>query len=171
MNKALSQIAVNCAECGGFLVLRVIGLIMFVVSLGTSVSATESHTEQRIQHIRNGISPAVLVQGEVTQLTALSSRMEALRVPGVSIAVIHNGKLEWARGFGSMRIDGPRVDPETLFQAASISKPVTALAVMSLAQSGQVDLDADVNQYLKTWKLPGNEFTQQAKVTISPDGN
>jgi len=166
LNRAFSQIAANCIERGGLPVLYVIGLVMFVASLGTSVSATQSHTEQRIQRIRSGISPAVLVQGEVAQLTALSSRMEALRVPGVSIAVIHDGKLEWARGFGSTRVDGPPVAPETLFQAASISKPVTALAVMSLEQSGQVDLDADVNQYLKTWKLPSNEFTQRAKVTL-----
>jgi CubicO group peptidase (beta-lactamase class C family) len=72
----------------------------------------------------------------------------------VSIAVIHGGKLEWARGFGVTKIGGPPVTPETLFQAASISKPVTTLAVLSLVQSGKLDLDTDVNQYLKTWKVP-----------------
>ena len=92
--------------------------------------------------------------------------MAALHVPGVSIAVIHDGKIEWARGFGVTRIGGPAVTPDTLLQAASISKPVTAMAVLRLAESGRPNLDADVNQYLKTWKVPTNSFTEKTKVTL-----
>jgi CubicO group peptidase (beta-lactamase class C family) len=92
--------------------------------------------------------------------------MAALHVPGVSIAVIHNGKVEWARGFGVTSVGGAPVTPETLFQAASISKPVAAMAVLRLVQSGKLSLDTDVNDYLKTWKLPANGFTGRAKVTI-----
>ena len=71
-----------------------------------------------------------------------------------------------ARGFGVTRVGGPAVSPDTLFQAASISKPVTAMAVLHLAESGKLDLDADVNQYLKTWKVPANKFTEKTKVTL-----
>jgi CubicO group peptidase (beta-lactamase class C family) len=92
--------------------------------------------------------------------------MAALHVPGVSIAVIHAGQTEWARGFGVTKFGGPAVTPETLFQAASISKPVTALAVLHLVQSGKLDLDTDVNRHLKTWKVPDNEFTAKTKVTL-----
>jgi CubicO group peptidase (beta-lactamase class C family) len=96
----------------------------------------------------------------------LADRMAALHVPGVSIAVIHDGKIEWARGFGVTRVGGPPVTPDTLFQAASISKPVAAMAVLRLVQSGKLSLDTDVNQYLKTWKLPANSFTERTKVTL-----
>jgi CubicO group peptidase (beta-lactamase class C family) len=80
--------------------------------------------------------------------------------------VIHDGKIQWARGFGVTRVGGPAVTPDTLFQAASISKPVTAMAVLHLAESGKLGLDADVNQYLKTWKVPANIFTEKTKVTL-----
>ena len=96
----------------------------------------------------------------------LASRMETLHVPGVSIAVIHDGKLEWAAGFGVTRLGGPAVTPDTLFQAASISKPVSAFALMRLVQEGKLRLDADVNDHLKSWKMPQNEFTRQAPVTL-----
>ena len=58
------------------------------------------------------------------------------------------------------------VTPETLFQAASISKPVSALAALHLVQSGKLDLNTDVNTYLRSWKLPANEFTDKTKVTL-----
>jgi CubicO group peptidase (beta-lactamase class C family) len=126
-----------------------------------------SALEQRIRHIQEGIiqSP-VLFKGEPASTASLADRMAALHVPGVSIAVIHDGKLEWARGFGVTAIGGSPVTPDTLFQAASISKPVAALAVLRLVQSGKLSLDADVNQYLKTWKVPANNFTEQTKVTL-----
>jgi len=122
--------------------------------------------EQKIQHIQDGLLPPVLVEGEPEQTTRLSDRMAQLNVPGVGVAVIHNGKIDWARGFGVTKIGGPPVTPDTLFQAASISKSVTAMAVLSLADAGKLDLDADVNQYLKSWKLPTNSFMENSKVTL-----
>ena len=125
-----------------------------------------SALEQRIQRIQDGLLPAVLIKGEPVQSSKLADRMAALHVPGVSIAVIHDGAIEWARGFGVMKLGGSPVTPETLFQAASISKPVAALAALRLVQSGKLDLDADVNRYLQSWKVPDNEFTAKNKVTL-----
>ena len=133
---------------------------------GALAAQTPSAQEQRIQRIQNGLLPAILVKGEPAPAAKLADRMSALHVPGVSIAVIHDGKIEWARGFGVTKIGGPPVTPYTLFQAASISKPVAALAVLRLVQAGKLDLDTDVNEYLKTWKLPANSFTEQSKVTL-----
>jgi CubicO group peptidase (beta-lactamase class C family) len=110
--------------------------------------------------------PATITQGEKPATTKLADRMAALHVPGVSIAVIHDGKVEWAKGYGVASVGGAPVTPETLFQAASISKPVTAMAVMHLVQTGKLNLDTDVNQYLKSWKVPTNDFTQKTKVTL-----
>lgn len=136
------------------------------IILGTLAAQTPPTLEQRIRRIVDEIPPSVIVKGEPASTTKLADRMAALHVPGVSIAFIHDGKVEWARGFGVTRIGGPPVTPDTLFQAASISKPVAAMAVLHLAQTGKLDLDTDVNQYLKTWKLPQNGFTERAKVTV-----
>jgi CubicO group peptidase (beta-lactamase class C family) len=137
-----------------------------ILSAGLLNAQNDAETERHVQRIRNGLVPQVIVKGEPLAAPSLSDRMAALHVPGVSIAVIHGGKIEWARGFGVIRIGGSPVTPETLFQAASISKPVTAVAVLRLVQSGKLDLDADVNRYLKTWKVPENSFTGKTKVTL-----
>ncbi len=123
-------------------------------------------TQDHIQRIQNQLLPPVLVKGEPLPSNKLSDRMANLHVPGVSVAVIHAGKLEWARGFGVTRIGGPAVAPATVFQAASISKPVTTLAVLQLVHSGKLNLDTDINQYLTSWKLPENKLTQQSTVTL-----
>jgi CubicO group peptidase (beta-lactamase class C family) len=140
--------------------------ITSTISLGVTIAQVPVEPEQRIRHIQDAILPAVFTKGEPPATTKLADRMAALNVPGVSIAVVHDGKIEWARGFGVTRVGGPGVTPDTLFQAASISKPVTAMAVLRLAESGKLDLDADVNQYLKSWKVPENTFTQKTKVTL-----
>jgi CubicO group peptidase (beta-lactamase class C family) len=123
------------------------------------------NVERRIERIQQ-LVPPVLVQGEVPVSTKLSDRMAELHVPAVSIAVIHDGAVQWARSFGVTRIGGPAVTTRTLFQAASISKPVTALAVLRLVQAGKLDLDTDVNRYLKGWKIPADTFTQGHPVTL-----
>ena len=147
------------------LVLRA-SAILFTISLGVLSAQPSVEIEQRIRHIQDALLPPVLTKGEAPAATKLADRMAALRVPGVSIAVIHDGKIEWARGFGVTRVGGPAITPETLFQAASISKPVTAMAVLHLAESGKLNLDTDVNQYLKTWKVPANTFTERTNVTL-----
>ncbi len=143
-----------------------VGVIFSTVSLGVLTAQSPVEIEQRIQHIQNAILPPVLTKGEPPAATKLVDRMAAVHVPGVSITVIRDGKIEWARGFGVTRAGGPAVTPDTLFQAASISKPVTAMAVLHLVESGKLNLDTDVNQYLKTWKVPANTFTEKTKVTL-----
>ena len=146
--------------------LCIAGAIFSTIGPGLLTAQPSVEIEQRIQHIQDAILPPVLIKGEPPSTTKLADRMKALRVPGVSVAVIHDGKIEWARGFGVTQLGGPAVTPETLFQAASISKPVTSLAVLHLAESGKLDLDTDVNQYLKTWKVPADTLTEHTKVTL-----
>jgi CubicO group peptidase (beta-lactamase class C family) len=110
--------------------------------------------------------PPVVVKGEAPKRTKLGQRMTQLQIPGLSVALIHDGKLAWAKGFGVAKKDGPPVTPDTLFQAASISKPLVAMAALHMVQTGALDLDTDVNKYLKTWKLPQNSFTKKTKVTL-----
>jgi CubicO group peptidase (beta-lactamase class C family) len=138
----------------------------FPICLAIPFLSAQSTTDQHIAHIENALLPPVLVKGEPVKTQKLTDAMAEVHVPGVSVAFIHDGKIAWARGFGVMSIAGPPVTPETLFQAASISKPLTALAVLHFVEAGKLDLDTDVNQYLKSWKLPQNQFTAQAKITI-----
>jgi CubicO group peptidase (beta-lactamase class C family) len=143
---------------------RVFGVALLVFLLGSP--SAQSRAEQQSLRLQGTLVPPVLVAGEPVVRTKLLDRMAALRVPAVSIAVIHGGKIEWAEAFGVVRLGGPPATPDTLFQAASISKTVTALAIMRLTQDGKLDLDRNVNQYLKTWKVPENEFTRAGGVTL-----
>jgi CubicO group peptidase (beta-lactamase class C family) len=93
-------------------------------------------------------------------------RMAHYHVPGLSLAYLHNATLEWTQGFGVARVGGEPVTPETLFQASSISMPVTAVALLRLVEQRKLNLDIDVSQYLRSWKLPTNKFTEQKKVTL-----
>jgi len=92
--------------------------------------------------------------------------MTELHVPGVSVAVVHNGKIEWARGYGVQELGGKPVTEETRFQAGSISKPVAAMAALHLVQEGRLSLDADVNTELTSWKVPASAAAPGATVTL-----
>lgn len=97
---------------------------------------------------------------------SLEELMVRFGVPGVSIAVIQDFEIHWAKGYGIADVEtGATVNPETLFQAASISKPVNAMAFLSAAQAGKLSMDADINTLLKSWKLPESPFTQAQPVT------
>ncbi|QOZ27002.1 serine hydrolase [Bradyrhizobium sp. CCBAU 51753] len=124
----------------------------------------DAEVMQRIERIAHGLRTAVIVDGDAPM--NLSDRMNALHVPGVSIAVMHGAAVEWARGFGTTAIGGPPVGAETLFQAASISKPVTAVAALALVPAGKLNLDADVNLALKSWKIPESPLSTESKVTL-----
>lgn len=132
---------------------------------GAALAADPAATADHIAQVQS-LVPPVLVNGETPKLSPLAVRMARLEVPGVSIAVIHEGRIEWARGFGVTRADGPPVTADTLFQAASISKPVFAMAILHQVDAGKLDLDKNVNDYLKGWKLPENEFTRRKPVTL-----
>ena len=97
---------------------------------------------------------------------AIEEVMERFGVPGMSVAVIRNFEVHWARGYGIADVEtGTPVDDETLFQAASISKPVTAMAALVAVQEGRFSLDDDINAILTSWRLPGNGFTETRPVT------
>lgn len=97
---------------------------------------------------------------------AIEELMALRQVPGVSVAVVRDFEIHWAKGYGVADVaSGRPVDAATRFQAASISKPVTAMAALLLAQEGRLSLDADVNLLLKSWKVPESEHTRSQPVT------
>jgi CubicO group peptidase (beta-lactamase class C family) len=121
----------------------------------------------RIERVGACLLTKVVEKDDPHACQMLLDRMTADHVPGVSIAVIHNGAIEWAQGFGVVRLGGAPVTAETLFQAGSISKPVTAMAALRLVQVGKLSLDADVNQALLSWKIPPSAAAPGAVVTLS----
>lgn len=112
------------------------------------------------------------LQGRVVAGTPIpDSAMNALikkhRVPGVSVAVVRGGKIDWARGYGALEQGRPeRVDSLTLFQAASISKPVAAALALRLVERGDLALDEDVNGRLRSWKIPASPASKGKAITL-----
>ena len=123
--------------------------------------------DQRIRRIETGLMPASIAKGEPAPKWTMVERMAHYNVVGVSVAVIDNYAIHWAKGYGlpAKNANHP-VTTETLFQAGSISKPVAAAAALRLVETGNLSLDEDVNQKLKSWHVPDNEFTREQKVTL-----
>ena len=98
--------------------------------------------------------------------STVAELMEEFGVPGVSVAVIQDFKIHWAKAYGVADVEtGQLVDIETMFQAASISKPVAAIGVLRAVQDGLFSLDDDINDILDSWTLDGREFTRNRPVT------
>jgi CubicO group peptidase (beta-lactamase class C family) len=121
--------------------------------------------DDRIAQVENGLRPPVLIEGDKTW--TLADRMRFYHVEGVSIAVIRDSKIEWAKGYGLADVEAKQsVTASTLFQAGSISKPVAAMGALALVEDGKLALDGDINRFLKGWKVPGNAHTAKAPVTL-----
>lgn len=130
---------------------------------GTARYSTE--VEERIIRVENSLA-GWLKTGE-NDTWSLDQRMEKYNVNGVSIAVIHDYKIEWARGYGYADVsEKRRVTEKTLFQAASISKSLNSVGVLRLVQDGRLDLDTDINKYLVTWKFPYDGKTGKNYITL-----
>jgi len=121
--------------------------------------------EGRIERVERGLRAN---QGDPPwKRMALADRMAHYNVAGVSIAVVDNFEIEWAKGYGVLVAGGDEpVTPETRFQAASIGKTVVAVTAMRVVEEGLLDLDRDVNERLVSWRVPENEFTAQEMVTL-----
>ncbi|MGD0648777.1 MAG: serine hydrolase [Acidobacteriaceae bacterium] len=137
-----------------------------IPALVAQTDVPSAETQRHIERVEAGLVAPVIVKGDAHAAHTLQDRMAALHIPGVSIALIHHGQIEWAQGFGVMKVGGPAVTAETLFQAGSISKPVAAMAALKLVQEGKLSLDTDVNMELKSWKLPYGPEAKGKVVTL-----
>lgn len=121
----------------------------------------------RVTRIENGLLPSAILAGSTPQIWTMSARMAHYKVPGVSIAVIDHGAVAWARGYGLARAGtSAPVTADTLFQAASISKSLTAAAALLLVDEGRLALDANVNDRLASWKIRVSPVAQGEFVTL-----
>jgi CubicO group peptidase (beta-lactamase class C family) len=138
-----------------------------ITPLASEESTNGTDVDAKVAKIVNGLLPAAVIEGQPVPRMTLAERMKYYNTPEVSIAFFKNGRVDWVRGYGlaDKTINKP-VTPDTLFQAASISKSVTAFAALHLVQQGKLSLDEDVNLKLVSWKVPDNEFTKTEKVTL-----
>lgn len=141
--------------------------ILFVIILFYSC-AEESKTVTTvdlIKKVESGLTTPVYIAGDSTW--PIEERMKHYGIPGVSIAVIHNGEIAWTKGYGVVDKESKvLVSEQTLFQASLLSMPVTAYGTLRMVEQHTVSLDENINSYLKSWKLPDNEFTKEKKATI-----
>jgi len=133
-----------------------------------SIQDLEISLEERIARVENSL---VLMDANGNpqwgEMATLVERMGDYQTPGVSIAVIDDYKLDWAKGYGVLEVG--KADPvtaQTLFHAGSVAKSLSAAATLILVEQGLLDLDEDVNNGLVSWKVPENEYTQVEKVTL-----
>jgi CubicO group peptidase (beta-lactamase class C family) len=126
---------------------------MFCLACISALRAQPNHPSALMQEL--DIAPP----GQSSQSVSLDQAMRALNIPSVGISLIDNGKIAWTTVVGDQAAG-------TLFQAASVSKFVTAIAVMRLVQAGRLDLDLGVNAYLTSWRLPETSRAENGKVTL-----
>src|SRR4051812_4210939 len=149
------------------MIARFAALTFATCVLAVEPAASPGRIESRITRVENGLLPALIIKGVPRPSMSIQERMTHYKVPGLSVAVINNGAIEWARGYGVVEAGGNHaVTTDTFFQAASISKPVSPMGALSLVEKGKLNLDEDVNLKLKSWKVPENELTRVKKVTL-----
>ena len=131
-----------------------------------SPPAASNELAARIARVENGLVPEVRVAGEPARWS-IADRLRAHHTPGVSIAIIHDYQVAWAKayGFANAATREPMTEA-TRMQAASISKLVTALAALKEVEAGKLSLDSDVNRSLRSWQLPESALTRATPVTL-----
>ncbi|MHA3789751.1 serine hydrolase [Flavobacterium hauense] len=148
-------------------------ILILLLSIGTVFTAFSQNktpypkaTETQIKQIEENILPWVLLKDSLPM--TLEERMKFYGVNGLSIAVIKDYKMVWAKGYGFADAAEKRiVDENTLFQAASISKSLNAVGVLKLVQDKKIDLDTDINNFLKSWKFPYDSVSKGKKITVA----
>jgi CubicO group peptidase (beta-lactamase class C family) len=145
--------------------------VAVLLALACPCAAAEPPSDPRIHAVENGLVPFQAGPSpdgaSPAKAEPLASRMAEYKIPGVSVAVFEDGRIAWAKGYGTCRAgqDIP-VTTDTMFEAASTTKVLTAATALHLVETGRLELDKDVNAYLKSWKIPDTELTREHKVTL-----
>jgi len=140
-------------------------ITILVALVATQVFAQNAQVDRQIKQVENNLIPFVPVKG--FKGWNIIDRMKYYQVPGVSIAVINNYKIAWAKGYGlADTINKNPVTTETMFSAGSISKLVSAVTALSMVQANKLQLDKPINDYLTSWKIAGNNFTKKTPITL-----
>lgn len=144
---------------------QLISKVLLLVYLVPTLTFGQSPAETQIKKVEHGLLPAVLIKGDPSW--SIAERMKHYKAPALSIAVIKDFKIDWARAYGVKDLETKEpASTDTLFQAGSISKSVAAMVAMKKVEQGKISLDENINNKLTSWKLPDSEFTAKKKVTL-----
>lgn len=144
---------------------KLVFIILFLPIYSVSQTANPE-LDERIRQVENSLTPRV-VYGDSLLNGNLRQRMAELKVMGVSIAVIKDYKIDWAKAYGwADSLEGRETTTTTRFQAASISKSLNSLGALRLVQDKKVDPEADINNYLRTWKFPYDTTAKDRKINL-----
>lgn len=147
--------------------------VVNIEPLSASVEYSDArHNDARhseaISRLEKGLVSPLFFKDQADRTYTLEERMQFYKVPGVSVALIENGEIAWVKSWGVKDVNSQEpVTTQSIFQAASISKPLSAFAALRMVESGHLSLDQPINNYLKQWQLPENTFTQQVPVTLT----
>ena len=145
-------------------IMRQIILILLAVSSAPAF-AQNKNVASRIKQVENNLIPFVPVKN--FKGWNIVERMKYYNMPGVSIAVIKDYKIDWAKGYGlADTITKIPVTTETMFSAGSVSKFLMAVTALKMVENGQMELEKPVNNYLTSWKITENDFTKKTPVTL-----
>ena len=139
--------------------------LVLALCLSGCARSLEATVQRHIARVEHGLLHEI--GDSPWKRMTLAERMAYYNVPGVSIAVIDDFQISWAKGYGVLDAgsDDP-ITPQTRFQVASPGKVVVAAAVLHYVEQGVLDLDADVNESLVSWHVPESPYTAEEKVTL-----
>ena len=144
--------------------MKQIALIILTIFVG-HVFAQNTSLPYRIKEVENNLIPFVPVKG--FEGWNIIDRMRYYKVPGVTIAVIKDFKIDWAKGYGlADTLKKIPVTTETMFSAGSISKFLMAVTALKMVESNQIELERPINNYLNSWKIEENDFTRKTPITL-----
>ena len=154
-------------------ILKIRNMIVFLLILLFSLSAVaqqktnySKEIEERIKQVENNLISWVKLDSSSNW--NIYERMKNFNINGVSIAVINNFKIEWVKSYGwADTVEKRPITNQTLFQAASIGKSITAVAFMKLVQDKKVNLNSDINTYLRSWKFPYDTISHGKIITLA----
>lgn len=144
--------------------MKQIALIILTIFVG-HVFAQNTSLPYRIKEVENNLIPFVPVKG--FEGWNIIDRMRYYKVPGATIAVIKDFKIDWAKGYGlADTLKKIPVTTETMFSAGSISKFLMAVTALKMVESNQIELERPINNYLTSWKIAENDFTRKTSITL-----
>jgi CubicO group peptidase (beta-lactamase class C family) len=140
-------------------------ILFFLTLFAEHVLAQNISLPNRIAEVENNLIPFVPVKN--FKGWNILDRMKYYKVPGVSIAVIKDYKIDWAKGYGlADTIKNSKVTTETMFSAGSISKFVMAVTALKMVDNKEIELEKPINNYLTSWKIADNDFTKKTPITL-----
>ncbi len=151
-------------------------IILFLISSLFACKESEENNNKKntvqdpaIAHreaVVNNLKPFYYLKDQL-KTHSVEDLMKKYEVPGLRIVFVDKGKISWSKNYGYASLkDSIKIDDKTVFTGASLGKPITTMAALKLVEQGVLDLDEDVNNKLKGWKVPTNEFTKKEKVTV-----